>query len=89
MIVSGVLSLLLAIFGIVFPTLSAVLPENFPVYFSSLLVLISQGVEFVNAFIDGAYVFSLLSIILSIDILCKTFQFIKWVLQKLPFFGIS
>lgn len=89
MIISGVLSVLLALFAVVFPAISSALPEHFGDYFTGFLVFIAQGVSFVNAFIDSAYVFSLLGLILSVDILCKTFQVIKWILQKIPFFGLS
>lgn len=89
MIISGVLSVLLSIFAVVFPAISSALPENFGDYFTGFLVFIAQGVGFVNAFIDSAYVFSLLGLILAVDMLCKSFQVVKWILQKIPFFGIS
>lgn len=58
-------------------------------YFESFMSYISSGVAIVSTFVDFKYLSAALLFVIAIEVGMYLYQFVLWILKKIPMLGIE
>lgn len=58
-------------------------------YFDTFLGYLTSGVSILDIFSHSTYLLTLLGIVVAIDIGVKLYQFVMWILKKIPMLSVS
>ena len=72
-----------------YPLRIAALPAAFATTFASFVVMMADGIRFINNYIDVAYISTLFAFIVACNALHNAYRFGMWLIRKIPFLGID
>lgn len=72
-----------------FPLRIQALPEGFATTFAAFVVMMADGIRFINNYIDVAYISSLFAFIVALNALHNAYRFGMWLIKKIPFVNIK
>lgn len=82
-IIYGLLELLLAGLEIV------TLPAKFGTVLLTIIAKLAEGMAIINVYVDSVYLGGLFAVVVSVMALFNAWRVIRWIIRKIPFFGID
>lgn len=91
MIITGLISVILDLFGFLlglFPSIPA-FPDSISSMLSQISSYIVMGGQIINAYCYGSIVAAMLTVVLAVWTAYHVYQFIMFVIKKIPMLGIE
>ena len=91
MIIYGLFSLIVSLLSVLLAPLPNIpaLPDSAAAFLDDAVGYISSGFSFLYAFVYAEVIVSLLNVSILVLLFYEGYQFVMWVLRKVPMFGIS
>lgn len=90
MIISALLTLIIALLSVLFAPLSWVaLPSNVANLFLSVIQYLIAGCKIIAAYTHFSYLVTLFGFVAIVDIALFGYKVIMWILRKIPFLNIK
>jgi len=90
MIIAALFDLVVDVFHVVLSALAfADIPQSAFDVLTSVLVYLQSGVQIVASYTHFSYLVSLLDLVISFDMFYTGYIVWKWIMQKIPMWGIS
>lgn len=90
MIITGLLSLLLAFLGLLLSPLSLLpIPEGVQSVLTTGIGYLMNGFEIIAAYTHFSYLLTLFTFVISMEIALFGYKVVMWIIRKIPFFNVS
>lgn len=90
MIITGLLSLLVAFLGLLLSPLSLLpIPEGVQSVLTTGIGYLMNGFEIIAAYTHFSYLLSLFTFVMGLEVALLGYKVVMWIIRKIPFFNVS
>ena len=90
MVINACLAIVRWLLGLLLTGLQIVaLPAKFGSVVLTIISKLAEGFAILNVYVDSVYIGALFAVCVSVMALFNAWRLVRWIIRKIPFFGID